>query len=246
VSISEDRWLSERFGHPVFGLDSSQPAERMLTELREELAGRRTASYQAKIPAARVELVHALGALGFRVVSVTITLRRRPPEFEQEQPGVGIGEARSELAGALANLAEAAVTRDRFHLDPAIPDRVARRVKRDWVANCVTGGRCEGVLVAAEDDVPLGFLAVTAGRRGDEHVRVIDLMAVAAESRGRGVGGALVKRFLDDSRGTCDHVRVGTQAANPEAIRFYQGMGFFVEEAAYDLHLHVGDPWSER
>jgi hypothetical protein len=48
-----------------------------------------------------------------------------------------------------------------------------------------------------------------------------------------------VARFMSDSEATAERVQVGTQAANLGAIRFYERLGYVVDETAFDLHRHV-------
>jgi dTDP-4-amino-4,6-dideoxy-D-galactose acyltransferase len=87
------------------------------------------------------------------------------------------------------------------------------------------------VLVVRVDGKPSGFLAVL--RSDDAHV--IDLIAIAAEARGRGAGRALVAHLLATSP---QRVDVGTQIANVGALRFYERLGFEVTETRYVLHCH--------
>ena len=82
---------------------------------------------------------------------------------------------------------------------------------------------------------PVGFLAVI--RR--VATRVIDLIAVDPDHRDKGLGRDLVARFMSDSESTAERVQVGTQAANLGAVRFYERLGYVVDETAYDLHMHV-------
>src|SRR5690606_27530818 len=116
---------------------------------------------------------------------------------------------------AIGALAAAELRTSRFHMDPRIDAADADRVKREWARNCVLGGRGEEVLVARAGDRPAGFLAVLAA--GDD--RVIDLIAVSADHRRAGVGRALVAAFAARHAGARE-LRVGTQAANVDSLRF--------------------------
>ncbi len=94
-------------------------------------------------------------------------------------------------------------------------------------------------MIAEADGRSVGFLAVLAANREAERVRTIDLIGVHPAWRGVGVGRRLVTRFLTDSVGSCDVVEVGTQAANPGAIRFYERLDFSTQRTFYDLHMHL-------
>jgi ribosomal protein S18 acetylase RimI-like enzyme len=196
-----------------------------------DLAGAAPGTYLARVPTERVADMHALCAAGMRVVDVGVTLERigsgQPLNVEWAGPGD---------AEALARIAESAFTRTRFHLDPDIPDAVATAIKRDWVANALAGRRGDGVLVARRDGVAVGFLVMV--KRG--HDAVIDLIGVAPEHQGEGVGRTLVRGLLGLVPGS---VIVGTQAANVGSIRFYERLGFLVTQTVYNLHMHVG-PWT--
>ncbi|WP_259312735.1 GNAT family N-acetyltransferase [Capillimicrobium parvum] len=175
----------------------------------------------------RVAQLQALCDAGMRVVDVGVTLARtgtaQPLRLEWAEPGD---------AEALARIAETAFTRTRFHLDPDIPDAVATAIKRDWVANALAGARGDGVLVQRRDGVAVGFLVLV--KRGDD--AVIDLIGVAPEHQGAGVGRTLVRGLLGMVPGA---VSVGTQAANVGSIRFYERLGFGTTATVYNLHRHV-------
>ena len=246
MDIAEDRWLAERFGHPVFTLREAGPGFDA-EALRAHRDGRGAATYQAKVPAAEVESIRMLGAEGFYVTNAGITLGRTPPDSPSAElpPRHEVRDADPERDTALLDVAGRCFTASRFHLDPAIPDAVANRVKRDWVESYFRGTRGEKLLVAAEEGRQVGFLAVMAGESGGRRVRTIDLIGVDPDHQYLGAGRALVGRFLDESVGACDLVQVGTQAANEPATRFYQRMGFLVANTFFDLHLHVGGAFGE-
>jgi ribosomal protein S18 acetylase RimI-like enzyme len=241
VEIRADGWLSERFGHPVFTLAGLESGVNR-GKLRRHAEGQEAASYQAKVPTSDVRLVHELCDAGLRVVCTAVTLSRAAdaPALEPLPSEPNVSATDPDRDAGLPDLTVPAFEATRFHLDPDVPDAVAQRVKRDWVAALVDGTRGEETLVAELDGRPVGFLGVVdhAG------IRTIDLIAVAPEAQGRGAGRALVRRFCADSRGRCDAVEVGTQAANERAIRWYERLGFETARTAYDLHMHVGSPWA--
>lgn len=229
MGIREDRWLSERFGRPVFtveGADEGLPAH-MVAQPR--------ASYQAKVPAAHVETVRRLTAAGLYVVDANVTLDRAP-EVVPAVDGWEVGAAAPEHEPDVLEIAATAFRYSRFHLDPLVPDEVANRIKRDWAESYFRSTRGSGMLVAVRGGQAVGFLAVLAG----EGVRTIDLIAVAGGTRSEGAATALTARFLSDSAGACERVEVGTQLANVPATRLYERLGFTVARTAYVLHGHTG------
>lgn len=239
MEIEPDSWLSERFGHPLFSLrdfDGDEPDAA--ATVRGHADAHPAVSYQAKVPTARTRLLDALVGAGLKVVNTAVTLGRDPAESEAQASACEVGEATGEDGEALLDVAERSFWATRFHLDPAVPDEVANRIKRDWVDAYLRCERGDQLLVARVAGRPVGFLAVIAGDGG--RVRTIDLTAVDPDHRGAGVGEALARRFLSDSVDKCDHVTVGTQAPNTAAIRLYERLGFEVEDTVYDLHLHLG------
>jgi ribosomal protein S18 acetylase RimI-like enzyme len=246
MDIFDDPWLGERFGHPVFTVVAHPTdPEDLVTEVRRHLASQKSASYQAKVPAREVGLLRRLGEAGLQVVNLTIVLGRAPaglPGGGREGEDVEVREARPGEDDLLA-VASRDFTATRFHLDPEIPEQIADGVRRAWVENLLSGKRGDQVIVAERHGRAMGFLSVVRGTVAGEQVREIDLMAVDPQQRGEGIGRLLVSRFLNDSEGRCARVRVGTQAANEGAIRFYERLGFTTEESTYDLHMHVGTTW---
>jgi ribosomal protein S18 acetylase RimI-like enzyme len=219
VSITEDRWLSARFGHPVFTV-------RTADGVAEHMAKQRRATYQAKLPTDQVAAAHELCDAGLYVVDANVTLER---EAEDLGPGETVVAAAPEHEPAVLEIAATAFHASRFHLDPAVPVATAARIKRDWVESYFRGTRGDALLVALEDGVPTGFLAVLGN--------AIDLVAVAKTHQGRGIGEALTREFLRRAAG---RVQVGTQLANIGATRFYERLGFETARTQYVLHGHVG------
>jgi ribosomal protein S18 acetylase RimI-like enzyme len=239
VEISEDSWFSERFGHPVF---SVRCAGGGTDELARHAAERERATYQARVDVHAVVEVAALEGAGMRAVNVGVTLAGDPgvPIPGRRGEAVEVRAMEPERDRALLDLAERSFRYSRFHLDPRISQRVANRIKRDWVWSYLSGIRGEELLVAIRNGEPVGFLAVLASNEERRRVRVIDLIAVAPEAQGLGAGTALVRSFHERSAGRCDAVEVGTQLANAPAIAFYERLGYTTIRSAFDLHMHVG------
>lgn len=248
MQIAEDGWLSERYGHPAFTVRTPEGSEDAAGQIQEHAERHGPASYHARVPSERTEAAALLAGAGFAVVSASLTLGRDPGEADGVQAGgaptgLEVRPARPDADRAAVEIAGRALTKTRFHLDPAIPAAVASRVKRDWAENSLTGERGDGMLVAERGGRVVGFLAGLSQGSGGGRAHVIDLIAVDEPARGAGAGAALVRHFLGESS-EFDQVRVSTQGANPEATRFYERLGFTTLAAAYDLHLHTGDPWT--
>lgn len=76
-------------------------------------------------------------------------------------------------------------------------------------------------------------LTYTGGERAQ-----IEGVRVAAEQRGRGIGQAMIGWAVDRARERgCRMVQLTTDRQRPEAVRFYQKMGFRPSHMGMKLHL---------
>jgi ribosomal protein S18 acetylase RimI-like enzyme len=219
MSLKADAWLSAILGKPAFHLPPG-PAF---------IPPQGPAFVDARIGAGDTAALLALQDKGFRVMDVSVQLVRPPGAMPAAGPDVR--EARPADAEAVKALAAEAFVFDRFHCDPAIGHDTASRLKAEWAGNYFTGKRGDGMVVA-EDGVGIcGFLQWL--HVGGE--TVIDLIAVAGRSRGKGYGRAMIA--LAGSAGQA--LRVGTQIANLPSLALYGGSGFRQTAASYVLHLHI-------
>lgn len=245
LSVVEDRWLAGLFGHEVFRLacGSSWEAvsERNLLALSEHEKGRRKAFYYGKVPTAAASAVRLLNGAGFFSVDVNVTFNRDPglPALPPPDCEVVKVEGDGLLARGAVAIAGSCFRFSRFHLDPLVSPELANRVKAEWIENYVRGKRGEGLFAALDGGKPAGFLAVIAAEEAGKKVFVIDLVGVAASAQGRGIGRSLTRFFINEFRGRCDDLRVGTQAANIPSMRLYESCGFRVCGTAYVLHKHL-------
>lgn len=232
MPIREDAWLAGRLGCAVYTVEPGTEAGEVATH-----AGERPALYQAKVTAEDVAAVRELATVGFYSVDVNVTLAREPDASAAPQR-YAVVHGRPEHRDAVLAIAGSCFRYSRFHLDPAISQEAADRVKRDWAASYFDGARGDHVLVALDGGDPVGFLAVLARKDGARDVRVIDLVGVATAAQGAGVGRDLTAAFLAEAA-TAAAVEVGTQAANLPATRMYERMGFAVARTTWVLHRHV-------
>jgi dTDP-4-amino-4,6-dideoxy-D-galactose acyltransferase len=240
MKIDADSWMTTVFGYDVFRVAPEGIDTAVVRQHQRAREGRR-AFYYAKVPTARVDQVQALASLGFGVVDVNVTFERLPGD-DVDQPTVVVRDATPKDRDALLDIAENCFVYSRFHLDPQVPNRIANAVKREWVDSYLHGRRGEKVRVAEDVGRPVGFLAVLAAKCHGKDARVIDLVGVAGDCQGRGVGKSLVSAFVRERAPGCALLRVGTQAANIPSMRLYERCGFRVAETTYVLHAHVNEP----
>jgi ribosomal protein S18 acetylase RimI-like enzyme len=223
-AVHPDAWLSEVMARPVFRVDGSGATDELE-------AHRRRGFYFAKVPTDRVGDVRALTRIGYAVVDTAVTF-----ELVNDLPietSVEVRECMPADADGVLAIAGSAFRYSRFHLDPDVGLELAHRVKREWIANYVAKRRGDALLVALVADKPAGFLASLVSHG----TAAIDLVAVATEAHGKGVGTALCAAFA--RRYTGMPRLVGTQVVNVPSIRMYTKLGYQLARSQYVLHHHV-------
>jgi GNAT superfamily N-acetyltransferase len=234
--IVDDLWLGGVLSRPVFRVDDDTP----INDAASHLAARGAGMWFTRVPCDDTRRLGDLTDLGFRVVDVNVILRRAPRAVPVPMPdGVVVADVTPATAEAVIAIGGSGFERSRFHLDPHISDSLADDLKREWTRNCVTGTRGVATHVALVDGQPAGFLSVIETTHDESPERVIDLVAVDAKHRGRGVGAALVDAFIDIQGSECASLAVGTQAANVASLRLYERAGFLVSETRYVMHRHA-------
>ena len=233
--LVSDAWLSRTLGVPAFAL--RLPLPQTLPAQLSRLPSK--AFCFAKVPEADAASCAVLKGSGFSHVDTQVTLERsagQPPAA----PRVEVRMAEKADRNAVLDIAGSCFRFSRFHQDAKIGTQTAHAVKRAWAANCLDGQRGEEVLVALDGGRPAGFLAVLY----TPEAAIIDLVAVAMQSQGRGIGAALVDVFIARWRDRAPRLRVGTQAANEASLCLYEGRGFVpvARTAVWHAHLQGGKP----
>lgn len=225
MAVRRDDWLSEVLGYPVFAVEGAA----------DDLPGGRRALYYARVDASDVATLAALLQVGFVVVDVNVTFERAAMPAAADGANIDVVRAGPEHAEDLLAIAGSCFRYSRFHLDPQIPQTLADTIKREWVRSYIDRRRGTELLAATVAGRSLGFLAVLE----TDDASVIDLVGVATDAQGTGVGSALVSAFIERHRSAGKPLRVGTQVANVPSLRLYERLGFRVERAAYVVHLHT-------
>ena len=219
MSLKADAFLSDILGKPAYHLCGAA-----------FLPPDGKAFIDAKVPVDDTATLLALQAAGFRVMDVNVQLERPACVLART------GAARDATAidrEAVMGLAAEAFVYDRFHRDPAIGHDAAARLKAEWAGNYFSGNRGDRMIVAEHDGLVCGFLQLLTAADGQ---MVIDLIAVAGQSRGRGCAQAMIALAAAADR----PMRVGTQIANLPSLALYEKLGFRIASAAFVLHLHTG------
>jgi len=220
-SAQRDAWLSDVMARPVWRVDGSGAIDELV---------RMPGFYFAKVATDRVADVRTLTSAGFAVIDTAVTF-----ELTHEvevKTAIEVRECSDADGEAVLAIAGSAFRYSRFHLDPQVPLEVAHHVKREWIANYVRKQRGDALLVAHFKGKPAGFLAALVSHG----TAAIDLVAVAPDAHGQGIGSALCAAFAQRYAGMPRIV--GTQVVNVPSIRMYTKLGYELARSQYVLHLH--------
>ncbi|GAB6126588.1 GNAT family N-acetyltransferase [Humidesulfovibrio idahonensis] len=237
VTSSPDAWLAGLLGKPCFHLSGA------LAGLDPADVPAGPCFVGAKAAADDAPALLRLQQLGFRVVDVNLQLvRPAEPLVMAAGTAGGVRFASPGDEPGVRALARAAFEHNRFHRDPEVGPELAGRIKEEWAANFFAGRRGDWMIVAEATaqaapgtGAVAGFLQLLSGPGG---ALVIDLVAVDAAWRGRGLARAMIAQALGACRTQPPPMRVGTQLGNAASLRLYAGLGFRHESASYVLHLH--------
>ena len=229
------QWDSATFGFPVARI---RPAAVVgMTLVVDALRARGVRLAYLTCPEADREtqgtaLAHGCTPVDVRMTFVASLREPREPERTREATIVPYPEPVADET--LVNLARQSGEFSRFRTDPRVGRHVFEAIYDAWIRNSVERRIADEVLVAISDGRTVGL--VTVARRGEQ--MEIGLLAVDAQSRGRGVGRALVSAALGWGKAAaCTRAVVVTQQANQAACRLYESCGYHVGSVECVFHL---------
>lgn len=233
VSLKPDAWLTRRLGKPSFHLTGNiGPGFSNRSPIADRLA-EEPLFVDARIPVADAPSLKAMQRMGFSLIDTNLRFAMALSDGpSKDAPGVMF--AKAEMVDTIGEIAATSFSEDRFHRDPAIPQSVANELKRCWATNFFAGERGDWMVVSCVDDRPVGFLQLIRMPSGG---LLIDLVAVSARERGRGLARAMIA-FACRNCGCTGQLTVGTAIANSRSISLYESMGFRLSDAQYVLHHH--------
>ncbi len=171
---------------------------------------------------------------GFRLMDVRVTLARAA-----EAAPTSLRTGRADDVDRLARIAGSAHGITRFYADPRLPDARCDALYETWLRKSCAGW-ADIVLVAERDGTPSGFVTVDVDEKTAS--ASIGLIAVAADSRGAGLGTDLVRGALAHAHARdAQVVTVVTQGRNVAAQRLFQRCGFVTRSTELWFHR-----WFER
>ena len=223
--IIKDKFFSSIFGYDVYKIEISTDGNFSELDLPSSKAFLYT-----KFPTYRTDLTRFFQNKGFSVIDVSIVLEMLPLQFDYPMDeNIIVCEFCTEHSSSILKIAESCFTLSRFHLDPEINNAIANQIKQEWVRNYLTGKRGNRLMVALQKDknIPLGFLAEMQMHNSDKTITLIDLIGVDKIYQGQGLGNELISWMINNKLSkTINAIRVTTQVANIQSIRFYEKCGF--------------------
>jgi len=183
----------------------------------------------ARIPPEWVAVMEASSR--FREIERLVSFERPLSASEGGDLPDGIRLATPEDAEACAEIAGRCFSYDRLHADPMIDDDAADESKRAWTRNNIAG-RTEVNLIAEFRGKVVGF---NLCKQATDWA-MIDLIAVAPEAQGLGLGKALVEAAIRYFAGRVPTLRVGTQTTNNASIAIYTANGFTKSDEMVTYH----------
>ena len=181
-------------------------------------------------------------ASGFQLVDVRITLEKRMIPSENNRVAYDgscvIRQSREDDIPALQAIARASHDDTRFYYDAHFPSARCDDLYGVWIENSCRG-YADMVFVAEDDGKPRGYISC---HLREQQTGQIGLIAVAANSSGKGIGTALVRHAVQwfGEQGMT-RVSVVTQGRNVNAQRLYQKCGFMTRTLELYYHYWLQD-----
>ena len=126
-------------------------------------------------------------------------------------------------------------TKSRFFKDKNINQRLARKIKYNWVLNFFKKKRGEHLIVSEFNKKVVGFLLVLKNKKN----YIIDLIAVKKNYQNLGYGTKMIE-FLENKVLIVNKVKIyaSTQSNNEDSIKLYIKNKFKVKYKKYIYHFN--------
>ncbi|WP_353427844.1 GNAT family N-acetyltransferase [Polynucleobacter sp. MWH-UH19D] len=230
-TFDKDQWLSSILGKNVFQVDS-----KFASQLTPSHLPQGPALVMVKVPVSNIRDCKHLQGLNFFLVDTNIQLQKLRDKSGLLVNSMNVRFANPSDEEAILKIAANSFTYDRFHGDPGIAHKTAEKIKVEWAQNYFRGSRGDWMVVAEDGGIVSGFLQLLHGQDG---VLIIDLIAVGANYRHKGVAQKMIGFAIQNCEAKIDIVKVGTQIANLPSISLYLKMGFYITSAHYIFHCHL-------
>ncbi len=184
-----------------------------------------------KTEATNFDLINILQRNGFILVGMPIKLSvdLRGIKGNNLEPNIRL--SKNEDVNILALIARDSFLYAYRYNDKNLDKNKVDDLYSEWIKNSCNG-RANAVLVHETKNIPTGFIACNINK----DTGLIDLIAVAKEARGQGIGKKLVSNSLAWFKDKVNKVEVFTEAMNYPSIRMYQNNGFKIDWIGVNLN----------
>ena len=192
-----------------------------------------------------ISSIHALEENGFKLMDTLITyvFNRHKHRIYEIKELCRVRKFTGTDLPVLVKISKNAFHRDRFHLDPHIPDKKADCLFGEWVKNSCQGRYGDKVFVAERGNQVVGFLTFKL----DEEINRLTGYRIAGHGlsavapRVKGIYPSLVKAAIKEIAVHYDCLEFDTQLNNYEVIKIWQRFGFDFARAQYTFHKWLRD-----
>lgn len=243
-----DKWLSEIIGKESYTLKLD---EEFITRTYKDgtdeniwansIQSNKTEPVfiQVKVSTQAVEQIKYLESISFFLIDTNVTLKKiiesqRFNNIKHESHDIIIRFAKDSDREGTVSVAGNTFLYSRFHLDPWFSNKLANRIKAQWVLSYFDGKRGDQMVIALSKNKIIGFLQI---QKSEDNYFIIDLTGVDKEYQRKGIAGKMINFAIQKNNGI-NKVIVGTQIGNIPSFKLYQKMGFFLESAKYVFHFH--------
>lgn len=247
VTLSLLPWDTKHFGFNMAKIDyligdTNQPAigEKLLSYLVQVCKNAKIEHLSCRIDADNISGIHALEKKGFRFMDalVTYVFNRHKHKILDIKELCNIKMFKEKDLQVLVNIARAAFSKDRFHLDRRILYAKANNLFGEWIKNCTRGKYADRVIVAERDSQVVGFLTFKLNKELQKFtgykIAGHGLSAVSPEAKG--IYPGLVKAAIQYIALNYDFLEFDTQLNNYEVIKVWQKFGFDFIRVKYTFH----------
>jgi len=225
-------WDSEFFGFPIAQVEAQRVDQATLDAVEQACRAQEIRCAYLLLESDDLRGAALAQAAGFVLRDVRITLERMLSRDDPVYDGAehGIAPARPDQRAALEALARESFSQGRFATDPNFPPGAAGELYAAFVRR---GFESAPRRVVLTDPAAQSFLVYDGGGEDPN----LEVMAVHADARGRGLANALFSTATS-AVAQAGHERVWTvtQGANVVTQRVHQRYGF--RTRAVDLWLH--------
>lgn len=232
-AIIADKWLGSLLNRKVYKVDWAKlhaQGDECVSVLHDYQSASPVFMY-AKSSVSECRCIGDLEKNGFCLVDINVQFEKNIQRHKDLPKGIRWASPCDK--SHVMDLARRNFHYSRFHLDPHFSKEEANTIKAEWAGNFFSGQRGDSMVIAEDKDRIVGFLQLIH----KQDLLVIDLIAVDAENRKRGIASGMTA-FAESSIKGFKHLSVGTQAANVPAVRLYEKLGFAYKGAACVFHFH--------